>query len=263
MKYSIITLFLTLLINSGFSQNSDYYFGRFNPTVKNEELPEAVLISDIIPALWIDLMLPYEDRIVLDNRRKMEYAVGSYLYPLGGYEMIIKYVSVEVSAIANGKLRSSQSDDDTLTTEQKNLINAADIGSDINIKIRFTIKNNDESGNGNEIMEGFLAVTVVPETEAEFPGGFNYLTKYLMENVIGKISDQIASEKIQPAIVKFAINEEGQIVDIQIIRTSTDQIIDKLILDAMHKMPKWSPAKDSKGVKIKQEFNIRFGNNGC
>jgi len=37
----------------------------------------------------------------------------------------------------------------------------------------------------------------------------------------------------------------------------------KLILDETKKMPKWKPAKNSEGIKIKQEFSIPFGGGGC
>ncbi len=266
MKYSIITAFLLLLMIPGFSQNPDnYYFGRMNPIVKKEKLPEAISIRDIIPELWINLNLDYKDRIELDNRRKTEYAVGYFLFPLEGYEMVIDNVSAEISATCNGKLLTSQSKGYALTAEQKNIINTADLGTDINIRIKFTYKNKekDRTGSNDRIIEGFLAVTVVPETEAEFPGGFNYLTKYLMENIIYKISEQNAIEKIQQATVKFKVDETGKVFDVRLFWKSTDIKTDRLILDAMNKMPKWSPAENPKGTKVIQEFTIQLGGAGC
>lgn len=106
-------------------------------------------------------------------------------------------------------------------------------------------------------------VTVVPETEAEYPGGFKQLTEYLTENFINKISEKNALERIRQAIVKFTVNEEGQIVDAKIFKTSKDPKTDKLLLEAINKMPKWSPAKNAMGIKVKQEISIPFGGGGC
>jgi TonB family protein len=267
MKKSLITLLLLLILISGFSQNSgNYYFGRLTPPVKKEKLPEATTIHDMLPSLWINLVLPYKDRVELEKRRKMEYAVGYYLYPLDGYDNLVDYVSVEISVICNGQVLTSQSTNEKLTAGQKNIINTADMGSDISIKIKYTYKNGqkDNPGSDRSIMEGVVVVTVIPETEAEFPGGFNQLTKYMMENIINKISKESSVEKIQRTIVKFTVDEQGQIVDAKISNTSTDQKIDKLILDAMNKMPVWRPAENSKGIKVKQEFTIPFGGGiGC
>jgi TonB family protein len=139
------------------------------------------------------------------------------------------------------------------------------MGTDIRIKIRFNFKNqpNDSGVNVNKINEGEYVVTVIPETEAEYPGGYKQLTEYLNENVFSKISEKNTSEKIQQAILRFTVNEDGQIVDTRIAKTTTYPKIDELLLDATNKMPKWTPAENSKGIKVKQEFSIPLGGGGC
>jgi len=62
--------------------------------------------------------------------------------------------------------------------------------------------------------------------------------------------------------VKFTVNEEGKIVDALIFRSSEDPKADQLLLDAINKMPEWKPARNSTGMKIKQEFTIPMSN-GC
>jgi hypothetical protein len=39
--------------------------------------------------------------------------------------------------------------------------------------------------------------------------------------------------------------------------------MDKLFVDAIHKMPNWKPAETKAGIKVKQEFLFNFGNTGC
>lgn len=260
MKNNLITLLLLLAFFSGFSQTSKYeYQGRPNPSVKKEKLIEAQFITDISPELWRELRLTHNDRFELEQRRKIFYSPGYNINIQG-----IDYVSVEISVNTNGTDLTFESASDKLNIEQKNILNNADLGTDIHIKIKFRYKKQeyDNLGSDNKIVEGELAVTVVPETEAKYPGGFKQLTEYLIENVINKISGTNYSEKLQQAIVKFTINEEGQVVNTKLFRTSTDPTANKLLLDAINKMPKWKPAENAKGIKVKQEFSIPFGG-GC
>ena len=80
---------------------------------------------------------------------------------------------------------------------------------------------------------------------------------------MNKISETYPSKQIPWAMAKFTVNEEGEIVDAKISTPSKDPKIDQLLLDALSKMPKWIPAEDSKGLKVKQEFTFRTINNGC
>ena len=67
----------------------------------------------------------------------------------------------------------------------------------------------------------------------------------------------------QQCVVIFAINEAGEIVNAKISRSSGDSKTDKLLLETIYKMPKWKPAKNSKGIKVKQIFEFSVGNRGC
>ena len=160
---------------------------------------------------------------------------------------------------------SSQSTGNQLTQEQKQILRTADPGTDIEIKINFKFRNQvgKSAGSENKINEGNLAVIVVPATEAEYPGGFAQLSDYFNKNVFDKISETGGTDKILMASVKFTINEDGRITNTKISQTSTDPQIDKLILDQTAKMPKWNPAKNSEGIKIKQEYTIPFSGPGC
>jgi len=254
-----------MLILTGFSQNSTFaYSGRYTPVIKKAKLNEAKFISDIMPEFNRYFVLPSPDRSQFDKQVITIYP-QTYFYPNENYNYLFNYVSVEISAMSNGKLMISQSKSDTLTAEQKYILNIADMGSDINIKIKFKFKNEAEANpaKGDQVKEGEYTVTVVPETEAEYPGGFKQFTEYFTENVINKITGQNAIGKILQAVIKFTVDEEGQIVDATISKTSTDPEIDELLLDVTGKMPKWIPAKNSKGIRVKQEFSIPLGGGGC
>ena len=267
MKTCIITLVSFLLAASGFSQDFKFeYAGRLTPAVKKERLHEVQYVNDISPELWSGLFFQSVEGQLLQLRRIMVFPQpADYVYPQENYQQILDVVGVEISATSNGKTLSAQNTSDKLTSEQKNILTTADLGTDIRIKIQFNYKNqsDDSFGSRSGIKEGVSTVTVVPDTEAEYPGGHKEITEYFTKNVIDKIAAPSTSQKIQNAIVRFTINEEGKIVDAKISRTSTDPYIDKLLLDATAKMPKWKPAENSKGIKVKQEFVIPFGGGGC
>jgi TonB family protein len=276
MKNNIFTLILFLLFISGIAQNSKYEFGRrFTPSIKNEKINEAKYVSEIMPQFCRYFSLPSKDRALFEDQVKIAdshnegYVYHLYpqesFFPEENYEKVIDFVSVEISAVCQGKTLKSQSSKKTLTAEQKNILNNADLGTDIRIKIKFKYKYQaiEDLDSGSKVREGEYIVTVVPETEAEYSGGFKQMTEYIKKSIINKIPEKGVSKKIQQAVLKFTVNEEGQIIDTKISSTSTDPKIDKLILDATNKMPKWKPAQNSKGVKVKEEFSIQFGGGGC
>jgi TonB family protein len=82
--------------------------------------------------------------------------------------------------------------------------------------------------------------------------------QYISENTISAIS-----EKIERAVVRFTVNEPGEIADAQISKTSGDPGIDELLLGVINNMPAWKPAEDANGAKVEQEFVFTVGNDGC
>lgn len=272
MKNNSITLLLFVLCVSGFSQiNYGYdYRGRYTPTVKKEKVIEAKYISDIMPEFCRYFGLPQKERDTFNQLLKLEGSQQGnysqkYFYHQEKFEKIIDYVLIDIMTICNGKLISTKSKSNIITAEQKNSLYMADLGTDISIKIKFKYKypTNKFPNNDLKIQEGKYVVTVIPSTEAEYPGGFKQITNYVTQTIINKIPKTLSSEKIRQAIVKFTINEEGNVVDTKIAKTCTDLKIDQLLIDAISKMPKWKPAKNAKGIKVKQEYCIPLDGNGC
>jgi hypothetical protein len=102
---------------------------------------------------------PCEDRIdsvkvvTLNEAKLMSELINKY--PTTEYNATIDYVSVEISTSSNGKHQTAIGTSDELTTEQKNILKTADIGSRIKIKIKFKYKDpkNDNLGSGRKIKE--------------------------------------------------------------------------------------------------------------
>lgn len=233
MKSKWITLVFVVLVFStlGFSQEErsstfSYEVNRVYPylSVTSEELKEATTISD------------------LDHRYKPSW--------------VKEYTSVEVSATCQGQLRKVVGKNDQLTPAQKVILNTADAGTDILIKVIYFPQN---SLANNEEKEMEIVFTVDPDTEAHYASGQEQLMQYLKENVIDNIP--VGSFKgYDLAAVKFTITEEGEITNAHIFESAKDDEIDALLLAAINRMPCWEPAVYADGTKVKQEFAFTVGN---
>jgi TonB family protein len=267
MKNKLITVILLLIFSKGISQNPKYeYSGRFMPSIQKEKLFDADYINDIMPEFCIYLYLAYGDHdTFMEQYKVLNAAQYKSLDALENYYKIIEFDFIEISGTCNGTTLTAQSSGKRLTMEQKNIINNVDIGTDINVNFKFKYINqakNNVRNPTNEI-EGQYSVTVVPFSEAEYPGGYTQFSEYINENVFSKISNEKLSNGILHSMVKFTINEDGELVDAKISRSSDNEYTDSLLLNAFKKMPRWKPAKNANGIKVKQPFSLALGNGGC
>ena len=145
---------------------------------------------------------------------------------------------------------------DILTREQKDIMNRADVGTAISVKARYIPENNLKH---NDIKEINFTFTPAPENDATYVGGEEELRKYLKEKAIDKIPDGIFVNWALAA-VKFAVNEDGEIIDVHIFESSKDEKTDGILLEAIRNMPCWKPAEYTNGRKVKQEFVLTVGN---
>lgn len=230
MKSKIPVLLLSLITVGGFAQ--DLYFsihGNYKHAITKEKLGTARSMSDIIP-----------------------------YYPAS---WITSYTSVEISAISNGNTFTSISSNDILSTEQIKMLSSLGFGTEIVIKIGY-VRENSLTKKVEDGMMNYSA-TVIPDTEAQCPDGHEQLSLYFKKYVSEKISSE-DSKALEYAAVRFTINEDGGITAVKIHETSGNPEIDHLLLDAVKNMPAWNPAEDSKGQKVRQEFEFTVsGNEGC
>ncbi|MES2560489.1 MAG: energy transducer TonB [Bacteroidota bacterium] len=253
MKTILFIPLMLLFIIPCFAQQAGYvYTGRSNPSVNKEKLTAAVFIDDVAPDLWKHIILPAKGRFELDQRTKTQ---GYY-----AYQTLIDYVSVTISTDSKGSKQSAQSKDAKLTAEQKSLLSTVQHGADITIDITFNYKIASSDSNA---IKGFLRVTAVPEQEAVFPGGNKQLTAYIQEHIFNRLTQPGVLEKIQRSVLRLTVNEDGHLSDIKLTGRGLDKETTQLVLDAIRNMPRWLPASNAKGVKVKQLFRIPFGMDGC
>ncbi len=169
---------------------------------------------------------------------------------------IKEYVSVEILTKHNGTEKKARSKSDILTQAQKDLMNAADLGKDISVKVRYFP---DNTLTHNDVKEIDFAFSISPEKEATYTKGEQQLRQYLKETAIDKIADANL-QKSTLAAVRFTVDEKGRIVDSHLFESSREEAIDQLLLDAICNMSPWEPATYSDGTKVKQEFVLTVGN---
>lgn len=109
-------------------------------------------------------------------------------------------------------------------------------------------------GNNTEPSEDAVVVDYAPE----FPGGVEGLWNFLASNIV---YPKICQENgIQGrAIVEFVINKDGSVVEVEILRTTGDGILDEEAVRVVKLLPKFKPAiKDGKPIRVKMTIPINF-----
>lgn len=229
MKTTATSLFVIFFFSLGISQDLSFEIrGKYTRGVSLEKLSVAETMIDIRPG-----------------------------YPSSWIE---GYTSTQVSVTTKGKVRSATGINDTLSAEQQNLLQMADVGSDIVVDIGYIHQN--PVTLFPDIRNINFAMTVVPEVEATFPEGYQALISYLEQNAMDKISEDFTKE-MRTVVINFTVTKAGEIANVRVSKSSDDPEIDKLLLRVINKMPQWNPAEDDEGRKIEQEFEFIVGNIGC
>lgn len=229
MKREIITSLLLLTVFTVFSQDLPFEIkGAYARPVKAEKLDMATNMADLIDG-----------------------------YPVS---WIAEYVSTGISVVSGDKVNQGMGINDHLTPEQVSLLKSTDLGDEVVIDVAYKSKNFITKELDVRYMH--YTATVVPEHEAEYPGGVESLKAYLKENAITKIPNESFKE-LQQVIIRFTIDEQGQTSNARLTTTSGDPKTDNLLLKTLNNMPKWKPAVDIKGTRVSQDFEFIIGNTGC
>lgn len=256
MKYNATAVLVLFVIVTALGQNvnSQQLVSYVQDSVYNKPAPNAV------PQFYFELkgtyLHPVKQSRLLAAKSLGDLSAG---YPKNWLK---EYVSAEIKSNHQGKFQKATSANDRLTAEQTNMIRGLGIEDEIFINVDY--KSMNAVTEKTEIRSMNYSMTVVPETEAEFIGGFGSMKKYFRENVINPIA-AANPENIRQSKVRFTVNPDGSIGNTRVIRTSGDPETDTLIMNRINRMPKWKPAQNLQGVKIKQDFEfiLYTGNEGC
>lgn len=244
MKKNLISLLLLLVFSNAFSQNFiKTYTGRISNNIKREKLSEIHLMSELIDPASL---------------------VPNY-HLLQEWNKVIEVVTVKITTVKNGSDISFESNSDVLSPEQKAGLNEADLGSFVLLQVSYYEKDQVSSSKGPnasmtdiKLLSKNFVFKLVPEIEAEFPGGIGKMGNYLYQNYTKRIEASGPSIKDPKPAVSFIIDEKGEMLDLKLFKSCSDTMIDQFLLDAFKSMPKWQAAQNTKGEKVKQNFVLFY-----
>jgi protein TonB len=106
------------------------------------------------------------------------------------------------------------------------------------------------TGNGEQEVITTEPQIIIPSTDPEYPGGRDALVRFLELNLI--VPDELEVGNRKTVQVKFKINEEGKISDIEIAK-SAGETFDKEVIRVCKKMKRWRPATQN-GKSVSTTF---------
>lgn len=226
------------------------------------------LISIFCKAAPLDLLYKVDHRFRTSVTKETLHKATSILdmLPEEATESIVTYKKVKVAVLHNGRETygmgaSELGTTDRLTPAQVQLLQSTDYSSDILIRADYQTRNPHTGELQNDYLSYYL--TIVPEKEAAFPGGYDALIHYLKENS-RYFSLIIKKDQLEPGKVSFTVTREGNIADVVLASTSGYSSIDERLVELIRTMPgAWDPATNSRGEKIDQQLVFFFGMEGC
>jgi hypothetical protein len=170
-------------------------------------------------------------------------------------EWVKNYVSVEITATKNGKSVNALGKTEVLTQDQIQLINSADLNTEIAVSVMYFPDNNLSH---NDVQEERFKFYLDHEVDARYAGEQEEMLQYIKQNAIDKIPKGTFGQ-YQLSAVTFSVNKKGQIVDVNVLLSAENEAVDKFLYDAVCNMGKWRPAEYTDGTKIKQDYVLLVG----
>ena len=86
----------------------------------------------------------------------------------------------------------------------------------------------------------------------EFKGGMGALMKYLSSNI--NYPQEAKDKNIQgKSLIRFVVEKDGSITDVEVARSSGNDLLDQESMRVVKSMPKWNPGKQS-GRAVRTRF---------
>jgi TonB family protein len=148
------------------------------------------------------------------------------------------------------------------TEEQLAIVANADYSDHLRFSARFN-STRISTGEVEEYVLVSQSMSLVPDVQAECPGGFAAVESYLKGASRDHVK-HVKRDEVGRCRIFFTVTNDGSIDDVKLIETSNYQDVDKAMIKVVKDMPlKWTPAQDENGDKVNQEFVFTFGRAGC
>lgn len=173
---------------------------------------------------------------------------------------IDSYKTVSVSILKQGEITSVKGTTAVLNERQLELLQEFNSYTTIRLVIIYYAKNALLGSLEERTMR--INLTVLPQKEAMFKGGYDKMIQYLKQHSNTTILGW-GLEENKEAILRFTINTSGEVCNPLIIKSTKSSQVDIEFIKLLEGMPKWTPAETNQGYAVEQEFEFYIGNIGC
>lgn len=170
------------------------------------------------------------------------------------------YESVDIVTMQDGVELSSRGSDDNLTKDQKAKILSADYGTIIKVQVHYLP---DNTLSHNELKEMAFEFVMEPHEPAGYAGGHTQLLSFLSENGLRELAaDNFRKHHLTG--VNFTVDDSGHISDVHMAESSECSKTDMILIEAICKLPQWTPAQYEDGTRVAQSYVLTIGDhNSC
>ena len=148
------------------------------------------------------------------------------------------------------------------TKEQLDLVANADYSDHLRFSARFN-RTNIETGEVEENVLISQSMSVVPDVQAAYDGGFEALVNYLKQASRDRVK-HVKRDEVGRCRIFFNVTNKGTVTGVRMVETSKYAEVDEALIKIVNEIPqKWTPAQNGKGEKVDQEFVFTFGRAGC
>lgn len=243
---------------------------RWNDDVRNSEYAIVDVFYDLNGNLIPSPLKgePYQFKGKIDNRYAvtMQLSIwndkiyGEYYYDRNGSENVL-YLYGGISSGRDIVLLEFNDNGEQTSTFKGRFGRDSFSGTFVNYQNKempFELYLGDNVSNGQQTENNdYQSSELMPDRDAEFPGGMIGLGEYITENMQYPV---IAQENGVSGNVRvsYIIDESGNVTDAEVIE-SVDPYLDREAVRLISSMPKWKPGvRNGKYVKMKTSTVIRF-----
>lgn len=169
--------------------------------------------------------------------------------------------SCTVSLVQSEGAIHIESQSDNLNSAQLETIRMANCGDEIKVRIVYVFKNSITLIESDRTID--FSVIVLPDVQAQYQSGQESLDTYISSTIINNIR-LVEVDDSPVAHGYFVVDEKGNASKLTITEKSNSAEIEKLLDNAIIKMPKWTPARLKDGTPVPQKINFIISNEmGC
>lgn len=167
-----------------------------------------------------------------------------------------KYVAVDLKLIHKDEVKRVRGNGFALNPAQQQLLQQSESGDDITLSVTYYPDNNLPA----EVKDMAFTLRIVPDNDAEFPGGSEQLQRYLKANAMDQLSGLTNLPQVK---VQFTIAADGRIQQAHLLERSHLPEVDSLLVKTIAEMPNWVPATNADGRTTPQELVFIVTNDHC